>query len=105
MAEYIAKYNGFGYAMRTALWHLLNEGTVTAMSLSAVSGCELHGMNLCLQRMAKRGLAKPAPAAMAAETTRRFRSYGLTPKGMEAALLVKEADVEIAKPPATEATA
>jgi hypothetical protein len=55
--------------------------------------------------MVKRGLAHPAPTSVSTADYRRFRNYGLTPKGIEAALLVNEADVEFAKPTATEATA
>ena len=107
MANYVAKYppHATGYATRTVLWHALNEGTVTAATVAGLSGISAANLNQCMLDMANKGLLNIVPTALAPASERRYRAYGLTPKGMETALLINEADVEFAKPDATEATA
>jgi hypothetical protein len=87
---------GGGYVQRTILWHALEEGVVTAGTLQVLSGCSIEALKQALGRMASTGLMRMAPLACTPVTGRRFTGYSLTKRGIDAAMLINEADVEFA---------
>ena len=89
---------GGGYATRTILWHALNEGVVSSETLVRLSGVCVVVLRDALRRMQLRGLIAPVPRALRLSADSRCVSHGLTPKGIEVALLVDIARVQMAEP-------
>lgn len=87
---------GGGPVQRAVLWHTLNEGVVTADSLAALTGGSITAAKTGLARMAHFGFTQVAPARLTPRTDRRFIGYSLTPKGIEAALRIDAARVQMA---------
>lgn len=100
MASLVAKYpvNASGYLVRTALYHLLNEGTGTAAVLEQLSGCRAESLSHALARMAKEELVQITHYTLRSRCRSRFKHYSLTKIGIELALQIDAATVEIATP-------
>lgn len=104
MASLVAKYpaNASGYLVRTALYHLLNEGTGTAAILERLSGCSAENLSQALARIAKEGLVEITHYSLRVRCSSRFKHYNLTKKGIELALQIDPSSVEFASPPPNE---
>ncbi len=89
---------GGGYASRTVLWHLMDEGVADAVKLAKLSGCLVTTINQACHRMAKTGMLQWAPQQVTPVKTSRHVAYALTPIGIEAALQIDAKDVEFADP-------
>lgn len=98
MASLVAKYpaNASGYLVRTALYHLMNEGTGTAAILARLSGCSAANLSQALARLAKEGFVEITHYSLRVRCSSRFNHYSLTPKGIELALQIDPASVAFA---------
>ena len=85
-----------GRVKRTVLYHALEEGVVTAPTLSVLTGLSNQRAREGLIRTRNNGLIQPAMREVTPYLGRHVKGYCLTPKGMEAALLVDKADVVFA---------
>ena len=85
-----------GRVKRTVLFHALEEGVVTVPTLSVLTGLQPKDIRGAFHRTRCLGLMEPAPREVTPYVDRLVKGYCLTPKGMEAALLVDKADVVFA---------
>lgn len=103
MASCVAKFptNASGYMVRTALYHLLNEGTGTAAVLARLSDCNAENFSQALARMERDGFVAITHYALRVPCSSRFKHYSLTPKGIELALQIDPKSVAFADPEVT----
>lgn len=85
-----------GRVKRTVLFHALEEGVVTVPTLSVLTGLQPKDIRGAFHRTRCLGLMEPAPREVTPYVDRLVKGYCLTPKGMEAALLVDKAEVVFA---------
>ena len=85
-----------GRIKRTILFHLLEEGVVTATTLHALTGLSVLAARDGLTRMRDSGLVQWAAREVTPTTDRRFSGHALTEKGIEAAMTVERAEVVFA---------
>ena len=89
-------YPSRGRVKRTVLYHALEEGVVTATTLSMLTGLQPKDIRGAFHRTRCLGLMEPAPREVTPYVDRLVKGYCLTPKGMEAALLIDKAEVVFA---------
>lgn len=81
-----------GYVRVSMLALLLDEGVASRPKLSRLIGCSANSAWSAMESLVADGLAQLAPADPSVKST--LPVYGLTPKGIEAAMCVDPSDVE-----------
>lgn len=82
-----------GHMKRSVLFHTLEEGVVTASTLSKLTDRDVLAIRDCLARMRDSGLLQWTARDVTPTSDRRFTGHALTQKGIEAALTVDKTEV------------
>lgn len=86
-----------GRIKRTVLFHTMEEGVVTASTLTALTGLSTDSTQGALIRLREAGLLGWAADEVMPTTDRRVSGHALTKKGIEAALRIDPSEVIFAK--------
>lgn len=99
---------GLGRLQRSVLWHLLEEGTGTATELCRLIGCRAIHLERTLLVLRAKQLLQTTPCPPERRRSHRGKApllFGLTPVGIQAALVIDRDEVQFARQAQEEAEA